>query len=220
MFMRFSTGKLLPLCLMLFGLVLIVSVIAPIAVPRPGSKLIDPTDVSEFPLPVVVDEFGSPTQLSNSSEWFTAPISLPPAKVTSVRYFSLAIPRLKLLNVPVEVNGADLKTNAIHYPGTALPGEYGNSVVFGHSALPQFYTKDNPLTVFNSLVDARVGDEIIVNFDGITYRYLVTKITEITPSQVEVLTQSFDRRALTLITCVPLGTYWHRLVIHAEIAKS
>ncbi|MEK9201123.1 MAG: sortase, partial [Patescibacteria group bacterium] len=138
---------------------------------------------------------------------------------TQVKFFSLAIPELNLFDVAVEVNGSDLKKNAIHYPGTSLPGGYGNSVIFGHSALPQFYNKLNPITIFNPLVKAKVGQEIVINFDGASYTYVIKKIQEVTPDKVEVLGQTFDRHLLTLVTCTPLGTYWHRLVVTAELVE-
>jgi len=69
------------------------------------------------------------------------------------------------------------------------------------------------------LPKAQVGDEVIVKYDGITYRYVIKKTQEVRPNQIEVLTQHYDRYQLTLITCVPLGTYWRRFVATAELVN-
>ncbi|KKU74667.1 MAG: hypothetical protein UX99_C0008G0001, partial [Candidatus Amesbacteria bacterium GW2011_GWB1_47_26] len=54
---------------------------------------------------------------------------------------------------------------------------------------------------------------------GVTYKYIVRNITEVDPSQIEVLAQRYDKNELTLITCVPLGTYLRRFVARAELVN-
>jgi len=187
---------------------------------NPKPKWIDPTAASPYPKPIVVNFLGVPsTDFTQADNWFES--SAPPAPVvtTAVQYFSLSIPGLEMMDIPVEANGSDLRKNAIHYPGTALPGAYGNVVVYGHSALPQLYRPGNPLTIFNPLPGAKKGEEIIINFDGITYRYVVRDTKEVKPDEIEVLAQRYDRRELTVITCVPLGTYWRRFVVRAELVN-
>jgi sortase A len=223
--MKISPRKILPLLLLGSGLFLLANVFFSLGLDTfslylfQQPPLLDPTAVAEHPAPVIVNILGAATvDYTMAGSWFDAPASPASAPVTSpVKYFTLAIPRLKLENVSVEVNGTDLKKNAIHYPGTALPGDFGNSVIFGHSALPQFYKTGNPLTIFNPLVKAKVGDEIVVHFDGVTYHYLIKKTVIVKASAVEVLAQHYDRRSLTLITCTPLGTYWYRFVAQADL---
>lgn len=185
------------------------------------TALVDPSATTHLITtrePVFINVLGfATTDYSLPANWFPSVQYGSQTTSTQVKYFSLSIPDLDMFNVAVEVNGNDLKKNAIHYPGTSLPGTYGNSVIFGHSALPQFYKPDNPLTIFNPLVKAQVGQRIVVSFDGAVYTYMIKKIQEVTPDKVEVLGQAFDRHTLTLITCTPLGTYWHRLVVTAEL---
>lgn len=215
--------KVLPLILLLTGVVTLGSVIFPLGYSyasyflfRPP-VLIDPLATSGVPGPLVINILGvATTDYTTPANWFVSAPVQPPVQ-TSIKYFTLTVPRLKLFDVPVEINGSDLKKNAIHFPGTSLPGTPGNVVVFGHSALPQFYKSGNPLTIFNPLPQAKVGDKVIVNFDGITYRYEVKHTAEIPPTEIEVLAQRFDRHEITLITCVPLGTYWHRFAVRAEL---
>ncbi len=222
--MRFSLRRVFPILLMTAGIFMLLNVAVPltggiIAVLLTPKNLLDPTAVSPFPRPIVQTDYGMSgvVDYSNAGSWFSAPADLPPPKNSPVGYFTVSLPRLKMDNITVEVNGNNLHKNAIHYPGTALPGEFGNSVIFGHSALPQFYRPGNPQTVFNPLTGARIGDEIDIKFDGVLYTYVVKKISQVDPTAVEVLGQKYDRRDLSLITCVPLGTYWHRLVVLAEL---
>lgn len=198
----------LSLGLIVSGLLLVITSLLPTAFfsviefTTPQKILIDPSAVS-----------------FNASSWFTKTPNLPSPVSESLTHFSLTYPEIDLQAVPVLINGTDLKQGAIHYPGTMLPGDYGNAVVFGHSALPQFFKKNSPLTLFNPLLKAKIGDEIIINFDGIIYRYVVRKTTEVEPTQIEVMFQDFSRKELTLITCTPLGTYWRRFVVRAELVN-
>ena len=49
------------------------------------------------------------------------------------------------------------------------------------------------------------------------YRYQVEKMVEVSPEDVSVLEQQYDRERLSLITCVPPGTYLRRLVVRAGL---
>ncbi len=216
-------SRFLPLVFITAGVVCLGSVILPLGFSftryylfRPPS-LIDPLAVGA-PGPRIVNIFGvAAPDYDSASSWFVSPPVSAPVS-SPVKYFTVSYPRLKLFDVPVEVNGTDLAENAVHYPGTALPGTPGNAVIIGHSALPQFYQSGNPLTIFNPLPGARVGDDIYVNFDGVNYHYLVHKTSEVDPTAVQVFAQHYDRTEITLITCVPLGTYWHRFIVLAELS--
>ena len=120
----------------------------------------------------------------------------------------------------VVIGGDDLDKHLIHYQGTALPGEFGNPVIFGHSILPVFYNPQNYISVFSLLPTLKTGDEVIIDYDGISYKYEVYSYHEVFPNQIEVLQQRYDRKTLTLITCVPPGTYLKRGVILAELVET
>jgi sortase A len=133
-------------------------------------------------------------------------------------YF-LSIPKLGIENAVVIIGGKDLKKYLVQYPGTALPGRFGNTVIFGHSVLPQFYNPKNYMTIFATLPTINPKDEIIVNYNQVKYRYRVEKMLEVSPTDVSILAQRFDDSYLTLITCVPPGTYLKRLIIRARLIK-
>jgi sortase A len=160
----------------------------------------------------------SGSDLSNPNAWFpTAPQK---KVVTPVNTYTISIPKLKIQNALVTVAGDDLDVSLVHYGGTALPGEYGNTVIFGHSTLVQFYNPKNYKTIFSLLPTLKVGDEIHISYDGILYKYVVYNLTVSEPSDLSALAQRFDDSYLTLVTCVPPGTYWQRLHVFAKLDRS
>lgn len=153
------------------------------------------------------------------SSWFDEPIELKNHSKSAVTDYRFSIPKLGIENAWVQIGGEDLKKKLIHYPDTALPGEVGNAVVFGHSVLPQFFNPKNYLTIFSTLHTLDVGDEIYIDFDGVVYRYLVSDMFEVQPDDISVLEQRYDGRYLTIITCTPPGTYLRRLIIKATLVN-
>jgi LPXTG-site transpeptidase (sortase) family protein len=199
--------KSLALLTLLVGISLVILVTLPLAVKtfdyswQSHNRLLDPTETRGNVLGLAVMDY-----LDTASP-----------SASSVKYFTLSVPSLKMSDVTVEVNGTNLDNNAIHLPGTALPGRYGNVVIFGHSALPGIFRAKSPKDIFNPIPDIKLNSEIVINFDGATYRYQVRKTVVTSPDNYNVLLQDFSHRELTLITCVPLGTYWHRFVARAEL---
>ena len=132
--------------------------------------------------------------------------------------YYLSIPKLKITDAIVTIGSMDLTKSLIQYPQTALPGQLGNTVVFGHSVLPQFFSSKNYLTIFSTLYKLEQGDEIILRFDKSTYKYVVEEMYEVKPTDLSVLEQHYDNKTVTLITCSPPGTYIRRLIVKAVLA--
>ncbi len=133
--------------------------------------------------------------------------------------YTISIPKLKIEDATVTLGSMDLKKSLIQYPQTALPGQAGNAVIFGHSVLPQFFNPKSYLTIFANLFKLKTGDEIYVDYDNVKYKYLVEEIFEVVPTDLSVLEQRFDGRYMSLITCTPPGTYLRRLVIKSRIVE-
>jgi len=131
--------------------------------------------------------------------------------------YLLTIPKLRIKDAVVKIAGDDLNKSLIHYGGTGLPGDYGTAVIFGHSILPIFYNPSNYKAIFSRLTDLEKGDEIFVKYDGITYRYVVIATRITTPDDISVLEQRYDASYVSLITCVPPGTYLKRLEVKARL---
>jgi sortase A len=154
---------------------------------------------------------------TNANAWF--PTSPQKKIVTPVNTYTLSIPKLKISDAMVTVAGDDLAASLVHYGGTAIPGEYGNTVIFGHSTLPQFYNPKDYKTIFSMLPSMKAGDDIDITYDGISYKYKVFDMVVSEPSDLSALEQKFDDSYLTLITCVPPGTYWQRLHVKARLVR-
>lgn len=133
--------------------------------------------------------------------------------------YTLSIPSLKINNANVVIGGQDLKKHLIHFPGTATPGNIGNSVIFGHSVLPIFYNPLDYKTIFSKLPNLKEGDIIEINFDQVYFKYVVVGMFEVYPEDVQILEQEASDSYLTLVTCVPPGDprMPRRLIVRAKI---
>lgn len=150
------------------------------------------------------------------NNWFpTAPI--PPVKQSKITHYTLSIPKVRIENAIAEIGGTKVKESLIHYPGTALPGEFGNVVIFGHSILPMFYNPKSYKAIFSLIPTLKKGDKIYIYFDGIEYVYEMFDYKEVKPEEIDVLEQRFDQQTLSLITCVPPGTYKMRGIIRGRL---
>lgn len=162
---------------------------------------------------------------TNLANWFGGE-SLPELSQAAVvsQEYRIDIPKLKIENAVVVQGGTDLNKSLIAYPGTALPGQFGAPVIFGHSVLRQFYnpSEKNPRrynSIFSTIMTLKNGDEIFVTHDGIRYTYVVREKTEVKPTDVYILNQKYDAKRLKLVTCTPEGTYLRRGVITAELVS-
>ncbi len=136
---------------------------------------------------------------------------------SSAKEYYLSIPKINIKEAKVIINGDDLEKGLIHYLPKTLPGEYGNVVIFGHSTLPQLYNPKDYKTIFTYLPSLEKGDLIKVKIGDLEYTYEVFEMFIVNPEQIWVLDQQKDNAYLTLITCVPPGTYLKRLVVKAKI---
>lgn len=207
--------------LLISGILLIANVLWPILSyelftapslrPRMFFSPVPPAD-SE----TVTKEKEAKKDLTRPQNWFPN-ASFPEKKEARITHYTLSIPKFDIVDALVKINGENLRESLIHYPGTALPGEIGAPVIFGHSILPQFFNPENYLSMFSLIPRLELGDEIIIKFDGITYIYRVIDKVEVKPDNISVLEQPYDNEYLRLITCTPPGTYLRRGVITAVL---
>lgn len=148
--------------------------------------------------------------------WFPSKTDIK-QKTIDLKEYELSIPKLNITNAKVAVGGEDLSKTLVHYMPTTLPGEYGNVAIFGHSTLPQLYDIKNYKTIFTYLPSMEKGDTISVKMGDLNYEYEVFDMFVVKPDNISVLDQKYDASYLTLVTCVPPGTYWLRLVVRAKL---
>ena len=156
---------------------------------------------------------------TQASLWFPTSKNQAPTSTFKAKEYSLSIPKLNIDRARVIVGGEDLTKGLVHYLPVTPPGEHGNVVIFGHSTLPQLYNTKDYKTIFTYLPSLEKGDKVLVNSDGGTLEYQVYEMFVVKPDQISVLEQKFDASYLTLVTCVPPGTYWNRLVVRAKLSK-
>jgi sortase A len=114
----------------------------------------------------------------------------------------------------------DVNLHPIWFPGTAVPPNKGNTAIFGHSTLPQWFDPHNPHAIFATALNLDVGDTIILTVGSKNYTYNIIKMYIVPADDTSYLAQDTDGSYLSIITCTPPGTTWRRLVIKAKLASS
>ncbi len=141
------------------------------------------------------------------------------------KVFYVSVPELGIEGAEVGTNSSNLKPDERlgHYAGSALPGEVGNTFIYGHSAAPMFYDPKNYRTIFSTLDKLEEGDEIAVEFGEKHFKYVVEKLVVLSPKDVkplEPVAPAFLRQSyLTLMTCVPPGIRINRLLVQARLQR-
>jgi sortase A len=208
------------------GIVILTGVIYPIlsynsTYSQNYTKLISPiTGISEkVQGAVTTTTVNSKVDYTQASNWFPGGATKEDFSTSKVDFYTITIPRLKIESASVAIGGEDLSKSLIQYPGTALPGKRGNSVIFGHSILPIFYNPKNYIAIFSLLPTLKKGDLIYVNYDGVSYTYKIENMFEVLPTDIQVLDQDSTDSFLTLVTCVPPGDPGDpkRLIVRARV---
>ncbi len=219
--------KIIPNTFIIFGIFAVFSVFTPF-VSHEVNKLKWGESISlNDPLIAYQENQSGPEVIDNIDytkidNWFSKPIptssNLKNPFDQNPSTYTLSIPKLNIEDMIVTIGGENLDKTLIQYKGTAYPGELGNPVIFGHSVLPVFYNPKSYISVFSKIPTLEKGDEIFITYDNVLYKYLVNSYHEVEPDQIELLEQRYDRRTLSLVTCVPPGTYLRRGVILAQLS--
>ncbi len=98
-----------------------------------------------------------------------------------------------------------------HWPGSARPGERGNTVFPGHRV-----THSHP---FLDLDRLSPGDEIIFEMSNGVFTYAVRETIIVVPSDIWVVDQRTNFEA-TLIACHPKHSARQRIVVKSDLVKS
>jgi len=154
---------------------------------------------------------------SNQNQLFNTPIEndgeIP-------EFYTISIPSLGLSEMKVSLFDEDLTKHLVQYPQTALPGQVGSPVIFGHSTLPQFFDDQKYTTIFSNLPKIKPGSDIFVKYKDKEYTYRVTKVIEVKPSELWVLKQNYNSKTIKVVTCVPPGTTLRRLVVEGSLIEN
>lgn len=133
----------------------------------------------------------------------------PYEKVPVVEIGSIEIPKIGMTQpLHTGVSLTVLNVGPSHWPGTALPGEFGNTVIAGHRV-----THTKPFRNMHELV---VGDEIIVNTNTGRHVYKVTGHEIVQPEDIWIVDQK-PGFTITLFACHPPGSAAQRYVVYGEL---
>jgi sortase A len=111
-----------------------------------------------------------------------------------------------------------LKEGLAHFKGTPLPGDGGNSFIYGHSAVDSFFSshKDLPETIFTRLESIEIGDTVFIEKDDTILNNKIKKKKIVDPDDFSILETQGETETLTLMTCWPLGIGSKRLIVVGE----
>jgi LPXTG-site transpeptidase (sortase) family protein len=111
-----------------------------------------------------------------------------------------------------------LKNGLAHFKGTPLPGDGGNSFIYGHSAVASFFDnhKNLPETIFSKLDKVDIGQKVLVEKDDKILEYTIRSKKIVAPDDFTILQTQNNKETVTLMTCWPLGIGTKRLVVTAE----
>jgi sortase A len=133
--------------------------------------------------------------------------------------FNLTIPKIDIYGAMVKVDSEDPQKNLVLLPGMALPGERGNMFIAGHSNFfrlggePNYY-----LSIFKNLMKMEKGDKIVATAQGQDFTYRVIGMKVVDPSETSVLLPpDATGRYISLMTCVPPGTFFKRLIVLGKL---
>lgn len=146
----------------------------------------------------------------------TAPVAEPELGTAFARLY---VPRVDGDDPHVVVEGVsveDLKKGPGHLPGTALPGDIGNTVISGHRT-----TYGAPFSDVDRLAP---GDALVLETRDSWFTYRVRGSEVVQPSAVEVTLPVPRQRGvapnealLTLTTCEPRYSARQRLIVSAVL---
>jgi len=140
---------------------------------------------------------------------------------------NISIPAIGIKNIKISPNvesyhkdvyNLALKDGVAHFKGTPVPGDGGNSFIYGHSAVPSFFSrhKNLPETIFTKLENAEVGNTVVIERDGVLLNYRIIKKKIIEADDYTIFDQIGNKETVTLMTCWPTGIGSKRLIVIAE----
>lgn len=121
----------------------------------------------------------------------------------------IAIPEIDS-NLPIfhGTSDAALKKGVGHLYGTDLPvgGVDRHAVLSAHTGIPT-------ATLWDNLVDLKVGDVFYIAVAGKKLKYEVHDVSIVLPNESDGLARVQGEDLVTLITCTPYGINSHRLLV-------
>jgi sortase A len=163
---------------------------------------------------------------ATTSTTVAAPVAAPPAPVKVpqappvdpraptpiIPIGEIRIPKIGLVHRVYEgVTLTVIDQGPGHWPGSAMPGEIGNTVFAGHRV-----THTHPMRNIDQSVP---GDEVIFATNAGVFTYRVTGHEIVTPQDVHIVNPTPDA-TMTIFGCHPPGSAKQRYVVRGVLASS
>jgi LPXTG-site transpeptidase (sortase) family protein len=141
-----------------------------------------------------------------------APPADPYANTPIIQIGSLEIPKIGELTPIYEgVTLTVIDHGPGHWPGSAMPGQIGNTVFPGHRV-----THSHPFLNLDLLAP---GDQIVFHMTGYDYVYKVTGTQIVYPTDLYVIDPT-PTATVTLIACHPKHSAAQRIVVKGKLVAS
>lgn len=179
----------------------------------------------EVPKPVNASVLGLATGFGDFNYTELSPAPEGSVHDTKEKFFYLNVPKLNIKDAYVEINSPTLSPDTYlgHYTGSVLPGQVGNSFVYGHSVLPFFYNPKNYKTIFSTLTTLEKGDTFTINFENRIYSYEIFAKEDLKPENVnplaDIVPKYLNKSTVVLMTCTPPGTKLRRLLVEGILTS-
>lgn len=112
---------------------------------------------------------------------------------------------------------AELTKGAVRYPGSGVPGEEGNVLIFGHSSyLPVVHNQ--AYKAFNGIQDLEEGAPIFIVGESKVFVYAVEEVQKANTSTGEI-PLAIEGAKLTLATCDTFGAKSDRFIVTARLVR-
>src|SRR5215204_77916 len=173
------------------------------------------TQPQEKPLPAAEDnDWAKPTQEELHSANAARHYELLPGAI-----MGLSIRSMGIYNAPVfdSASRSALAKGISHIPQTSLPWSQGaqrNVYLAGHR---MGYRGTWSRMIFYNLDKLQTGDKVVLkDRAGTSYRYRVSEVLVVDPTDSWVMGQVRGRDMVTLQTCTPYPTFEKRLIVRAD----
>ena len=194
----------------------------PSPTPTPRLQTSTGTPTGQAEVQSVADALPTPTP-ATASTGLPVPTSAPPATLTAEPSATpppppapqiavrIVIPRIGV-DAPIVQGDSweDLKNGVGQHPGTAKPGETGNTVVSAHN--------DTYGKIFRYLHELEPGDRVSIHTADRSYDYVVVSTRIVSPTEVSI-TEPTEEPTLTMVTCYPYLIDTHRVVVTALLSE-
>jgi sortase A len=171
-----------------------------------------PTTVSTTTtLPTPSTTAAAPVRVARASR----PVSPPRDSYAAepiVEIGTIEIPKIGLFHrIMHGISLRNIDQGPSHWPGTAMPGEPGNTVFAGHRV-----THTHPFLRINELVP---GDVVIFHIQGVKSTYTVTGSEVVYPDNLSIINPT-ETATGTLFACHPPHSAKQRYVVHLALAET